>query len=249
MSVPVANSRNLSPTLGITLEYLMDPTLKSKLFIGFVVGISWAAAIIGKHFWTDLDVTDFIGTCKAVLVTIGAVHIAGGSAPAASRGQSGHASVRGLLVVAAISIGAALALGGCATQTISNSAGPAIHDKVIVTDLEATAANLNQAVAIGVLPATDPAVGCINDVLIKTGITVAPNSTPAQTFTATNSGIVSAGSIAYIKIQLAKQLSNHPVVISPECKQLLGQMQIDGLATAASPLQTIKTLIGLPSFQ
>ena len=143
---------------------------------------------------------------------------------------------------------------GCASQQISNtSSSPLLKNTAIVNDFKATASNLNQAVAIGVLPASDPAVGCINDALVATGITPPPapvlpagQVAPPTSFQAVNAGAISAGSIAYIRLHQAKAA---PIVVSVNCKTLLGQFQIDGLTAAANPIQTIENAIGLPTFR
>jgi hypothetical protein len=161
-----------------------------------------------------------------------------------------------LAAIAAISL-----IAGCATQTISaTSPAPIIaQNKTIASDFTATAGNLNCAVAIGILPATDPAVGCVNSALAAFNLpavscvngvpTVAAASTtsPAASFTATNAGLVSGGSIAYIKLAQAQAVQ--PVTVSAACKQLLGQLQVDGLAATANPLGTVETILGLPQIK
>lgn len=131
---------------------------------------------------------------------------------------------------------------GCATQTLTPNSSPlAVVKKVanLATDLTTTAANLNAAVKSGALPATDPAVTCANDALVKTGL--AAPAVPDNSFQVTNAGPVSAGSIAYIKLAMAK--AKPPFVISPQCLQMLGQFQVDGLNAIANPRDAIVTTI------
>jgi hypothetical protein len=157
----------------------------------------------------------------------------------------------------------ALALtAGCATQTITaGPQAPAIaSNKTVVSDFTDAAGNLNCAVAIGILPATDPAVVCSNAALAAfnlpavtcvTGVpTVTPPSPPVAgavtSFKATNGGMISAGTIAYIKLAQAKA---PPITVSASCEQVLGKLQVMGLTAAANPLGTIEQILGLPQIQ
>lgn len=150
--------------------------------------------------------------------------------------------------VAAMACLAIAGMAGCGTtQTISAAPPPIIKSAAVVDDFKATAANLNAAVTAGVLPANDPAAACVNDALVKTGITPPAGAATPSSFTVTNAGLVSAGSIAYIKVRMAQ--AAQPVTIATSCKELLGQLQIDGLAAAASPVGTLETLLGLPKFK
>lgn len=139
-------------------------------------------------------------------------------------------------------------LSACATQQISSAPDPLVKSPAVVNDFKVTAQNLNDAQAAGMLPATDPAVACANDALVKTGISVPAGTPPAKTINVVNAGAISGGSIAYIKVQMAKKLTA-PLVISPQCLQLLGQFQIDALTAAANPLQTLEQLIGIRPLQ
>ena len=108
------------------------------------------------------------------------------------------------------------------------------------TDLTSAAYNLNQAVSIGVLPATDPAVTCVNDLLTKTGL--APNTTPPASFVPKNDGLASAGAIAYIIYQQQKTLSGG-LKVDPSCEALVGRIVIDGAKAINAPAAA---LISLP---
>ena len=154
---------------------------------------------------------------------------------------------------------ALLLLAACASQTITATPQSAIAtNKPVVSDFTATAGNLNCAVAIGILPATDPAVMCANDALVKFSLpsvscvagvpTVAapvPGTAPVS-FKATNAGLISAGSIMYIK---RAQAGAAPITVSPTCEQLFGKLQVDGLSAASNPIGTIENILGLPTFK
>jgi len=117
-------------------------------------------------------------------------------------------------------------LAGCGTL-ISNSPGPSVSPtSVLGTDLLATASNLDQAIAIGVLPTNDPAAVCVHGVLVQVGLEGTSGPAPAS-FTASRKGLVSEGSIVYIRVAQLKSLKT--VGISPECYALLGKLQVDGL--------------------
>jgi hypothetical protein len=150
-------------------------------------------------------------------------------------------------------------LAGCTalgtTQQISAAPTPVPIVKPIATDLTQTAINLNCAVSIGILQPTDPAVGCVNSALAASNLPAVtcsggvatvgvPATTTVPSFTATNAGLASAGSISYIK--LAQQQARTPVTISPACKQLLGQFVVDAATAAANPVGTSETLLGIP---
>lgn len=123
----------------------------------------------------------------------------------------------------------ALILAGCGSvTTISKSTGPTVSaGSVLGKDLVAAGANLDQAIAIGILPASDPAAVCVHGVLVQVGLENPVGAPPAASFEASRQGVVSEGSIVYIKIQQFKNLKT--VGISPECYALIGKLQVDGL--------------------
>lgn len=126
-------------------------------------------------------------------------------------------------------IGVLLATG-CATTISTGSVATVSPTSKLGTDLQATAYNLDQAIAIGVLPTNDPAAVCVHAVLVQTGIEN-PSGVPVASFEAKKDGPVSAGSIAYIK--LAQLKAAKLPVIPVDCYALIGKMQVDGLKAAA----------------
>ncbi len=110
----------------------------------------------------------------------------------------------------------AILLSGCAiTDPIGAKLSPGT---VIENDLVATALNLDQAVAVGALSADDPAPICLHDLLARTG-------QGQDTFKPQISGLISAGSIGYIK---AQQLKNRGE-LSVACKAIIGDILVGRL--------------------
>ena len=109
-----------------------------------------------------------------------------------------------------------LMLSGCAiTDPIGARLSPG---NIIENDLTATALNLDQAVAVGVLSADDPAPICLHDLLARTG-------QGQDTFKPKISGLISAGSIGYIKAQQIKNRGE----ISAACKAIVGDILVGRL--------------------
>ena len=143
---------------------------------------------------------------------------------------------------------ALLALAACATQTITSGPAPVIQSKTVANDFLATATNLNAAVAAGIIPATDPTVTCANNAVSVFNLAPPAANAPAPaSFTVTNAGIISAGSIAYIKFMKANNAA--PITVSTNCEQLLGHLQVMGLAAVQNPVGTIENILGLPKIQ
>lgn len=109
-----------------------------------------------------------------------------------------------------------LMLSGCAiTDPIGAKLSPGT---VIENDLTATALNLDQAVAVGALSADDPAPICLHDLLARTG-------QGQDTFNPQIAGLISAGSIGYIKAQQIKNRGE----ISAACKAVIGDILVGRL--------------------
>lgn len=49
-----------------------------KIAIGLVATAVWAACIVGKHFWADLDVGAMSAACQATLTGLGVYHLKSG---------------------------------------------------------------------------------------------------------------------------------------------------------------------------
>lgn len=117
---------------------------------------------------------------------------------------------------------------GCATPISNNKGGIQISPTGRVgVDLLEAAYNLDNAIAIGVLPADDPAAACVHDVLQKTGVEAAAGTPAVQSFVPKVSLAASAGSVAYIRAQQLRSLKG--IEVSIECKGMIGQFVVDGI--------------------
>lgn len=148
--------------------------------------------------------------------------------------------MRRLISLAAL----ALALAGCPNTPISQnpvadvtSGLPPVGGISITQGLQEAAYNLDNAVAVGALTKADPAPACVHGVLVTIGadVVVTPTGyTPVApagnvaSFTPKESDLISIGSVAYIRIQQAKQLVNGGLQAPTSCEALLGQILIDG---------------------
>jgi hypothetical protein len=99
--------------------------MNAKLYVGSLAAAIWIAAVIGKHFWPDLAIDAIVNACGMVLAGLGAYHMGGNAAvpeitvtapPPAKEG--GFASIRALLLLAAISLTLCFATG-CAGLNVS----------------------------------------------------------------------------------------------------------------------------------
>ncbi len=132
------------------------------------------------------------------------------------------------------SIIALILLAGCATDAPITTApsGPlqviAPKGSSEADDLLATAKNLDQAQALGILSASDPAVTCAHSALKAAGLE--GDTAPVQSFTPDRSGPLSEGAILYIRAQQLKGIQ--PLKIPTGCGDLLIQIRLDALRAA-----------------
>lgn len=125
--------------------------------------------------------------------------------------------------------------------------------QTFVTDLLSAQFDLNSAVQVGALSATDPAPGCLNDVVAKLGID--PNAPPLPSFVPKDDGVISLASILYIRYQQLQALQGGGLTISPTCQQIVGKILIDSLAKQVKGLSlgqlgnvsTTPPLLGSPA--
>ena len=133
-----------------------------------------------------------------------------------------------------------LALGACTTQiggspfsglASNGQAGQAAQ--FVITDLQTAAKNLDAAVNAGELAKDDPAPPCLHAVLQRAGIEATPGTaaTP-QPFVVQIDGLISAGSVLYIRIQQGKAILAGGSTFPTACKTLVGQIVIDGATLA-----------------
>jgi hypothetical protein len=132
----------------------------------------------------------------------------------------------------------ALALAACSSpppissnpvQTVTNAVSQTQVGKTVQQGLLDSEWNLDQAIAIGVLPANDPADACLHAALTQIGIE--PGTTPpatAQQFTPRISDLISGGSVLYILAQQAKQLKGAAGITVPvACEAVVGKFVLD----------------------
>jgi len=138
---------------------------------------------------------------------------------------------------------AVLALGACTTQISGNpfndlatngQAGQAAQ--FFITDLQTAAKNLDAAVNAGELAKDDPAPPCLHAALQQAGIEASPGATTPTPFVAQIDGLVSAGSVLYIRIQQGKGILGSGSTLPTACKTLVGQIVIDGATLARKVL-------------
>ena len=98
----------------------------------------------------------------------------------------------------------------------------------VVTDLESASFNLDSAVGVGALSATDPAPACLHSVLTQLNI----GGAPAQSFVPRNDGLVSLAAIAYIRAQQLKTLQSTGLTVSPACQAIVGKLVLDNMSLA-----------------
>lgn len=150
-----------------------------------------------------------------------------------------------------LAVTALLTLAGC-NAPISKSPIQDIASQIagsqVQTDLADTQANFAQAIQVGALSPNDPAPACVSQAVAALGLGAANPS-----FVPKISGVLSFGSVAYIRAQQIKALAGSGTLqVPPACLQILGQIQLDALAAAlkASPggglLPTLGTT-GLPA--
>ena len=133
-------------------------------------------------------------------------------------------------------------LGGCTTPPPISSnpvqgAANVLLPKTgpVVIGLQNAAWNLDQAIAIKVLPATDPADACLHSALQTIGADVGQAPIPSSQFTPRVTDLISAGSVAYILAQQAKQLAgNAGSLIPASCEQLVGHFVLAGVNAPAN---------------
>ena len=131
-------------------------------------------------------------------------------------------------------------LVGCASTpdkivSMPTSSGvPISSGSILANDLQSATSNLDQAIAIGALPAGDPSATCFHSILQQAGLEALPGAPVQQSFAPKNDGLASLGSIIYIQIQQQKALK--PLIITSECKALVGTFVIDGASGLAKAL-------------
>ncbi len=123
-------------------------------------------------------------------------------------------------------------LAGCSTISGNPAsdlrASSGLLGKTVAQGLLDATFNLDSAVKVGALDATDPAPPCFHSVLQQLGIDPAmPTQGPDTSFTPRRSDLISEGSILYIRARQLQKLQGAGIQTPPACKALIGQFLID----------------------
>lgn len=123
------------------------------------------------------------------------------------------------------------------------SSGSSIQGTVTQGLLDASS-NLDKAVTVEALDATDPAPACLHATLKDLGIDPASPQSTVPSFVPKVSDLISAGSVLYIRAQQAKKLAaNGGLTVQIPCKALIGQLVIDaGKVLGKAALQSVPGL-------
>ena len=116
---------------------------------------------------------------------------------------------------------------------------------VVVKGLQDAAFNLDSAVKVGALSADDPAPACLHAVLTKLGADPANPVPPGASFAPRVSDLISAGSVAYIRLQQLKKAQGAGIAVPVPCEAIIGRLLIDTASGAASVLPGSRLLPGL----
>jgi hypothetical protein len=120
-------------------------------------------------------------------------------------------------------------LSGCTTQIsaspINDVTGGTAAAGVLAKDFQSAAWNLDQAVSVGALAADDPAPACLHAILTDLGM----EGPPPPSFTPRNDGLVSAGSILYIRAQQLKKIQGGGITVPVSCEAVIGRFTMDAV--------------------
>ncbi|MDE2232552.1 MAG: hypothetical protein KGJ90_00270 [Patescibacteria group bacterium] len=141
-----------------------------------------------------------------------------------------------------ISVAALALLAACSTPpTISNNpvstaaATVVPAGSTIAVGLQNAEWNLDQAINIGVLKQGDSADLCLHEALTQLGLEQGATPPAVQSFQPKVSDLISAGSVAYILAQQAKQIAGSGGVQVPtDCEALVGHFVLTGINAPAN---------------
>lgn len=125
------------------------------------------------------------------------------------------------------------------TQDALAALPPSPAQTTVVQGLQDASYNLDSAVTVGALSASDPAPACLHSALTQLGISTPGNTvTPAASFVPKVSDLISAGAVLYIRAQQAQALiASGGIQVSVPCEALIGKLVMDaGKATAAGTI-------------
>lgn len=127
----------------------------------------------------------------------------------------------------AIVVAMALLVTGCAGPITSGGPKLSGFGQAVNFDegLREAKFNLENGVAIGVLPADDPALPCITGVMKTLGIDQ-PEGT-VKSFDPKTDELLGKATVLYIRARQAQSLAGQGINVSPGCEQLIGKILID----------------------
>lgn len=108
------------------------------------------------------------------------------------------------------------------TNAIGAAGGSGATDLVTTGILNAQY-NLNEAVTVGALSATDPAPGCLNQAVGVMGL----GATAGASFVPKVTDAISLASVGYIYLAQVKQLTGGSITVPTNCLAVIGQMVLD----------------------
>lgn len=120
-----------------------------------------------------------------------------------------------------LALAAACLLSACAAE-ISGNPSPISSTGVIGKDLQAAGRNLESAVKVGALSEDDPAPKCLANLLADLGL---DGTSVTDSFAPERAGIVSEGSILYVRAQQLKQVRDYR--LPTECEAIVGRFVLD----------------------
>ena len=107
---------------------------------------------------------------------------------------------------------------------------------VVIRGLQDATFNLDSAVKVGALEATDPAPKCFHGVLAQLGADPSAPTPPGASFEPKVSDLISFGSILYIRAQQLKKVQGGGVAVPTDCKVLITNFLLDAAGAGVKGL-------------
>ncbi len=144
--------------------------------------------------------------------------------------------IRWLVLAWALALTSCQTLSGNPAADITTTAAKTDLGKVVVQGLLDATYDLDQAVAVGALPKSDPAPGCFHAVLTQLGLDPANPAPAGSSFTPKISDLISLGSVLYVRAQQLKGAQGGGIQVPADCKLLVAQFMLDAAAYGAKGL-------------
>jgi hypothetical protein len=107
---------------------------------------------------------------------------------------------------------------------------------VVIRGLQDATFNLDSAVTVGALDATDPAPKCFHSILTQLGADPANPAPAGSSFTPKVSDLISFGSVLYIRAQQLKKAQGAGVAVPTDCKVLVTNFLLDAAGAGVKGL-------------